>query len=162
MYFINNLRVNLTSVPQNTFCNILLWKFSNTILHEPITQVQQWSIQSVLFHLNTYSLPCPLLEYFETNLLHHTMIFKVPRKCIKKQKKKKQRYHFADKGSYSQSYGFSSSHAWMWVGPYRRLSTKELMLLNCGAGEDSRFPWTARRSNQSILKEINPEYSLEG
>ena len=33
------------------------------------------------------------------------------------------------------------------------------MLLNCGVGEDS---WTARRSNQSILKEINPEYSLEG
>ena len=28
------------------------------------------------------------------------------------------------------------------------------MLLNCGAGEDSRVPWTARRSNQSILKEI--------
>ena len=25
-----------------------------------------------------------------------------------------------------------------------------------------KFPWTARRSNQSILKEINPEYSLEG
>ena len=34
------------------------------------------------------------------------------------------------------------------------------MLLNCGVGEDS--PWTARRSNQSILKEISPEYSLEG
>ena len=33
------------------------------------------------------------------------------------------------------------------------------MLLNCGAGE---VPWTARRSNQSILKEISPEYSLEG
>ena len=33
------------------------------------------------------------------------------------------------------------------------------MLFNCGIGEDS---WTARRSNQSILKEINPEYSLEG
>ena len=30
-------------------------------------------------------------------------------------------------------------------------------LLNCGAGEDSRLPWTARRSNQSILQEINPE-----
>ena len=30
-------------------------------------------------------------------------------------------------------------------------------------GEDSlRVPWTARRSNQSILKEISPEYSLEG
>ena len=35
------------------------------------------------------------------------------------------------------------------------------MLLNCGAREDSSVPWTAR-SNQSILKETNPEYSLEG
>ena len=34
-----------------------------------------------------------------------------------------------------------------------------MMLLNCSAGEDS---WTARRSNQSILKEFNPEYPLEG
>ena len=45
------------------------------------------------------------------------------------------------------------------VGPQRKLSTKKLMLLNSGVGEDS---WTARRSNQSILKEISPEYSLEG
>ena len=37
-----------------------------------------------------------------------------------------------------------------------------MMLLNCGAGEDSRVPWTARRSNQSILKEINPEHSFKG
>ena len=36
------------------------------------------------------------------------------------------------------------------------------MLLNCDAGEDLRIPWTARKSNQSILKEISPEYSLEG
>ena len=37
------------------------------------------------------------------------------------------------------------------------------MLLNCGVGEDSwEPPWTLRRSNQSILKEISPEYSLEG
>ena len=36
------------------------------------------------------------------------------------------------------------------------------MLLNCGVGEDLRVPWTARRSNQSILKKISPEYSLEG
>ena len=37
------------------------------------------------------------------------------------------------------------------------------MLLNCGAGEDSlRVPWTAKISNQSTPKEINPEYSLEG
>ena len=36
------------------------------------------------------------------------------------------------------------------------------MLLNCGGREDSRVPWTARKSNQSILKEISPECSLEG
>ena len=36
------------------------------------------------------------------------------------------------------------------------------MLLNCGAGKDLRVLWTARKSNQSILKEIKPEYSLEG
>ena len=35
------------------------------------------------------------------------------------------------------------------------------MLSNCGVGEDSRVAWMARRSNQSILKEIKPEYSLE-
>ena len=36
------------------------------------------------------------------------------------------------------------------------------MVLNCGVGEDSlRVPWTTRRSKQSILKEINLEYSLE-
>ena len=39
---------------------------------------------------------------------------------------------------------------------------KELMLLNWGVGEDSWVPWTARRSNQSILKEISPGCSLEG
>ena len=36
------------------------------------------------------------------------------------------------------------------------------MLLTCGAGELLRVPWTARRSNQSIIKEINPYYSLKG
>ena len=48
------------------------------------------------------------------------------------------------------------------VGQWRRLSTKEWMLSNCVAEEDSlKIPWAVRRSNQSILKEINPEYSLE-
>ena len=36
------------------------------------------------------------------------------------------------------------------------------MLLNCGVGELLRVPWTARRSNQSIPKEISPGCSLEG
>ena len=56
-----------------------------------------------------------------------------PRQCIKKQRR-----HFANKSSYSQNYVFSSSYVWMLESrPLRRLSTKELMLLNCGVGEDS-------------------------
>ena len=50
----------------------------------------------------------------------------------------------------------------MWELDYKRkLSTEELMLLNCGGGEDF-WNFLARRSNQSILKEISPECSLEG
>ena len=44
----------------------------------------------------------------------------------------------------------------------KRLRAEELMPLNCSAGEDSWAPWTARRSNQFILKETSPEHSLEG
>ena len=43
----------------------------------------------------------------------------------------------------------------------KKTECKELMLLNCGVGEDLRVPWTSRRSNQSILKVVSPEYSLE-
>ena len=51
----------------------------------------------------------------------------------------KQRYYFANKGPSNQGYGFSSSHVWMWekAGVWRKLSAEELMLLNCGVGEDS-------------------------
>ena len=48
------------------------------------------------------------------------------------------------------------------VALYRKMSTEDLTLLNCGVGEDLRVPWAARRSNQSILKEISPEYSFKG
>ena len=80
-----------------------------------------------------------------------------PRRRIKKQK-----HYFSNKGPSSQSYGFSSSQCMdVRVGLYRKLSAEKLMLLNCGAGEDLRVPWTARRSIESILKEISPEYSME-
>ena len=41
------------------------------------------------------------------------------------------------------------------------MSAEELMLLKCGAEVDLRVLWIARRLNQSILREINPEYSLQ-
>ena len=76
---------------------------------------------------------------------------------------KKQRYHFADKGPQSQGYGLSSSHVWMWKLDYKegrhwRIDAFELWCWR----RLLRVPWKAWRSNQSILKEINPEYSLEG
>ena len=50
----------------------------------------------------------------------------------------KQRHYFVNKGSSSQGYGFSSGHVWMGeLDCEELLSTEELMLLNCGVGEDS-------------------------
>ena len=47
------------------------------------------------------------------------------------------------------------------VGLQRKLSAEELMLLSCGVGEDS-WESLGLQGDQSFLKEINPEYSLEG
>ena len=75
---------------------------------------------------------------------------------------KKQRYYFADKGPYSQSYGFSSSHEQMWELNHKEgWETKNWCFWIMVLERLLRALWTARRSNQSILKEINPKYSLE-
>ena len=76
---------------------------------------------------------------------------------------KRQRHYFSNKGPSSQSFGFFSSHVWMWELEYKeswaeRTDAFELWYLR----RLLRVPWTARRSNQFILKEISPEYSLEG
>ena len=59
---------------------------------------------------------------------------------------------------------FSSIHVWMWEVNYKELAEHwrmDAFELWCWK-RLLRVPWTARRSNQSILTEINPEYSLEG
>ena len=94
---------------------------------------------------------------FKKRLVPWKKSYDKPRQCIKKQ-----RHHFASKSLYSQSYGFSSSHAQMW-----KLDRKEGWALKNWCFQIVvwrlwRVPWTARKPNQSILKEINPEYSLEG
>ena len=82
-----------------------------------------------------------------------------PRQYIKRQTD-----HFADKGPHSQSFGFNTAvmegcESWtIKKAECRRIDAFELW----GWRRLLRIPWTARRSNQSILKEINPEYSLEG
>ena len=76
---------------------------------------------------------------------------------------KKQRHHFADKGPYSQSYGFSSSHVWMWELDHEESwAPKNWCFWTVVLEKTLRVPQTARRSNESILKEISPEYLLEG
>ena len=68
----------------------------------------------------------------------------------------KQRHYFANKVPSSQSYSFSSSH--VKKAEHRRNDAFELWCWR----RLLRVPWTARRSNQSILRETSPEYSLEG
>ena len=74
---------------------------------------------------------------------------------------KKQRHCFASKGPSRQSYGFSSSHVWIENWSIKKAEHQKIDAFDCGVGEDSSVLWTARRSNQSILKEISPEFSLE-
>ena len=75
-----------------------------------------------------------------------------------RQHSKNLRHYFANKGPSSQSYGFSSSHVWMW-----ELDHKESWVLKNWCfwtvmwRRLLRVPWTARRSIQSILMEISPE-----
>ena len=76
---------------------------------------------------------------------------------------KKQRRHFAGKGLSSQNFGFSSSHVCIesWTIKKAERQRTDTFELWCWI-KLLRVPWTARRSNQSILKEICAEYSLEG
>ena len=77
---------------------------------------------------------------------------------------KKQNLYFADRRLYSQSYGFSNSHVWMWEldhikkAEHWRIHAFELWCWS----RLLRILWTARRFNQLMLKESSPEYSLEG
>ena len=75
-----------------------------------------------------------------------------------KQHIKKQRHYFVNKGPSSQGYGFSSSHVWMWELNYKESWTPKNWCFWTVVLEKLflRIPWTARRSNQSFLKEISP------
>ena len=85
------------------------------------------------------------------------------RKVMTNQHIKKQRHYFANKGPSSQSYDFSSSHIWMWELDYKESwAPKNWCFWTVVLERVLRALWTAKRSNQSILKEINSAYSLEG
>ena len=76
---------------------------------------------------------------------------------------KKQWHSFANKGPSSQSYGFSRSHVWMSGLDYTESWSPKIDAFEMWCWRRLlRVPWTARKSNQSVLKEISPEHSLEG
>ena len=76
----------------------------------------------------------------------------------------KSRVYFADKGLHGQSCGFSSSQEWMWeLDSHKKAECWRINAFEVWCWRRLlRIPSTARRSNQSILKEISLEYSLEG
>ena len=74
-----------------------------------------------------------------------------------------QRHHFASKGLYSQSYGFSCSYTSVWVLDHKEGWAPKNWCFKLWCWRRLlRVPWTGRRSNELILTEINSEYSLEG
>ena len=63
----------------------------------------------------------------------------------------------------SQSYGFSSSHVWMWESDHKQTERWRIDAFELWCWRRLlRVPWTPRRPNQLILKEISPGCSLEG
>ena len=81
-----------------------------------------------------------------------------PRQCVEKQ-----RHNSANKCLYSQGYSLPSGHVWLWELDFKEGKVQKNYTFELWCWRRLlKVPWTARRSNQSILREINPEYSLEG
>ena len=80
-----------------------------------------------------------------------------PRQLIKKQ-----RYHFATKGLYSQSYDFSNSHVQKWELDHKEGWVPRIWCFQTVVKKTLESPLDFEENKPVILKEINPEYSLEG
>ena len=79
-----------------------------------------------------------------------------------RQHNKEQRRYFANNGLSSQGYGISSSHLGCESWTIKKAECQRIDAFELWCWRRLlRVPWTERRSNQSILKEISPEYSLE-
>ena len=114
---------------------------------------------------------CLTLFFWDPKLLQMvTAAMKLKDACIleesydqPRQHIKKQRHYCADKGPSSQGYGFSGSHVWMWELDCKEgWAPKNWCFWTVVLEKTLVSPCAARRSNQSILKEKSPEYSLEG
>ena len=81
-----------------------------------------------------------------------------PRQCVEKQKQ-----YYANKGPYSQEFGPPSGHVWLWELDHKEGECQRIDAFKLWCWRKLlKVPWLARKSNQSILREISPEYSLKG
>ena len=138
--------------------NILLDMFFTLFTDSFCFKTYIWIFSDMYSNLITLTLCVWKMYTGTTEIKRCSLLGKEARQCIKKQK-----HHFAKKGPYSQSYGFSSSCVWMWGLDHKEgWAPKNRCFQIVVLEKTLRVPCTARRSNQSILKEINPKYSLEG
>ena len=91
------------------------------------------------------------------SLAHWKKSYDKPRQHIRKQ-----RHHFADKGTYNQSYGFSSSQVQRELYHKEGWARKNWCFRTGMLEKTLESPLDSKEINHSILKEMNPEYSLEG
>ena len=116
------------------------------------------TVTNFIFLGSKITADCAWSHEIKRCLLLGRKLWPTPRQHIKKQ-----RHYFADKGPSSQSFGFSSSHVWIWVLDYKESwSLKNWCFWTVVFEKSLESPWTARRSDQPILKEISPEYPWEG
>ena len=134
---------------------------TKTMASSPITswQVEQEKVEAVtdfIFLGSKITVDSDCSHGIRKTLAPWKKRYDHPRQCIKKQRR-----HFADKGPYSHMvfpvvvYGCES-----WTIKKAECQTIDAFQLWCW--RRLRVLWTARKSNQSVLKEFNPEYSLEG
>ena len=98
-----------------------------------------------------------LSDWTEQNWTPWKKSYDKPRQPIKKQ-----RYYFSNKGPYSQSYGFSSSHVWMWELDYKEgWAPKNRCFRTVVLEKTPESPLDCKEIKLVNPKEINPEYSLE-
>ena len=129
------------------------WCFCFCLQTLPDTRSQYTYAKSILKD------SCSLKEkLWQTSVQFSSVQSDNPRQHIKKQSN-----YFVSKDPSSQSYGFSTNHVWMWESDIKKAKHQRIDVFELWCWRRLlRVPWTARRSNQSILKETNPECLLEG